>query len=186
MEWRILSFQQPWLELVVRGLKSIENRKLLWSYRGGVLLHASASVPGRKFHDACERARGILNAYAATAWERFRVEMLDQRIVRGEVVWCPGPRMHFGGIVGRARFDGVIPKRTVGLGDDPEGLGPHAGAAIANGAVTPDGLRWWFRDQNGYVLRDIAPLPLTPWKGGLGLRKAPADLLARLGLAEAA
>ena len=38
---RIISIRQPWATLIVRGVKSIENRSWATSYRGPVLVHAS-------------------------------------------------------------------------------------------------------------------------------------------------
>lgn len=40
-EIRILSIRQPWAELIVSGIKRIENRTWNTKYRGPVLIHAS-------------------------------------------------------------------------------------------------------------------------------------------------
>jgi hypothetical protein len=38
----------------------------------------------------------------------------------------------------------------------------------------------WFTGDYGFVLAHSRPLPLVLWKGQLGLRDAPAELLAKL------
>ena len=39
---KTLSVKQPWASLIVHGYKDIENRKWKTSYRGRILIHASA------------------------------------------------------------------------------------------------------------------------------------------------
>ena len=41
---RVLSVQQPWAELVLRGIKDVENRSKRTAYRGLLLIHASKSA----------------------------------------------------------------------------------------------------------------------------------------------
>lgn len=51
---KALSIKQPWAYLIAAGIKDIENRTWKTSYRGRVLIHASASAP--------KSIRAILNA----------------------------------------------------------------------------------------------------------------------------
>src|SRR5688572_5460847 len=41
---RLLSIQQPWAELILRGLKDVENRKWRTNHQGPLLIHASRTV----------------------------------------------------------------------------------------------------------------------------------------------
>lgn len=68
--------------------------------------------------------------------------------------------MQRGGIVGRARIVDVLP--------------PHRPEALY-----PDGVdrRWHMRDQFGFVLADVEPLPFVPCKGMLGLFDVPEDVV---------
>lgn len=171
--WRVLSLQQPYADAVLYLGKRIENRRQAWRYRGPVLLHASAGFgTAVEFTAACERIREVVGP---PAWEAFfqpRIRIVSRR---GEQAFVPlpGGPMVLGAIVGRAVIDGAIWR----------GAESAAAAALANGAITETDLRWWWRDQHGYVLRDAKAFeqPL-PWAGGLGLRHAPSSLLEDLGL----
>jgi hypothetical protein len=61
---KILSIRQPWAELIVRGIKDIENRDWLTRFRGPLLIHA-----GKKFED--ESVYRILDMLDATERQRF-------------------------------------------------------------------------------------------------------------------
>ena len=54
-----LSFRQPWLDLQISGVKTIEIRGWNTRYRGPLLLHASRQVDKEAFDDFV--AQGILN-----------------------------------------------------------------------------------------------------------------------------
>lgn len=41
---KMLTIRQPWAELIVRGIKTIENRGRDTKYRGPVLIHAAKKV----------------------------------------------------------------------------------------------------------------------------------------------
>ncbi len=41
---KIISIRQPWASLIVDGMKDVENRTWSTSYRGPVLIHASATL----------------------------------------------------------------------------------------------------------------------------------------------
>jgi hypothetical protein len=169
--------QVPWAHFVAAGLKPIENRRQRWAYRGPILVHVSAGIGSlEKFNAACLRIEDILGA-ESQAWCVFRDALLRVR-PGGGPCFAPRDEMPRGGIVARARIVDCI---------EPGDTTTRAAAKVLGaGYPTADGLRWWFEDQYGYVLADVERLPLTPWKAGLGLRKAPPDLLERLGIAREA
>lgn len=72
--------------------------------------------------------------------------------------WKDLPRS---GIVGRATLVDVIKPHT-------EPLTPPAGAD----------LRWWMREQHGFVLTNIAPTVFVPCKGALQFWDVPANILS--------
>ena len=46
---KALSVRQPWAELIVAGLKDVENRTWRTDYRGPVLIHAGMKIePNRR------------------------------------------------------------------------------------------------------------------------------------------
>ncbi len=62
---RVLSFKQPWAQLICLGLKDAEGRSWDTPYRGKILIHASSAKPTKNFlakcydEDACEIANAI-------------------------------------------------------------------------------------------------------------------------------
>jgi hypothetical protein len=72
----------------------------------------------------------------------------------------PLAQMQRGGIVGRARIVGVVP---------PEGLSQREWDGLD--------LRWHMRDQYGFILADVEPLPFVPLKGALGLFNVPDNVV---------
>lgn len=61
---KILSIRQPWAELIVRGIKDLENRDWSTRFRGPLLVHA-----GKKFED--EAVEWILSKLDADERQRF-------------------------------------------------------------------------------------------------------------------
>ena len=49
---KALSIRQPWAWLIVHGSKRVENRSRRTHYRGPVLIHASAGMTIREYHEA--------------------------------------------------------------------------------------------------------------------------------------
>jgi hypothetical protein len=82
---KALSLRQPWLWLVLHEDKHIENRKLWWSYRGPILLHAAKAMTKKDYEDA----------------ERFVREQVDTKL---KLPAFEDPAYLRGGIVGRARI----------------------------------------------------------------------------------
>lgn len=59
---RALSIRQPWAWLIVHGHKDVENRSWPTSYRGPLIIHASATVARSYYEEAAaevERSFGI-------------------------------------------------------------------------------------------------------------------------------
>lgn len=51
---KVLTIKQPWAELIVHGVKDVENRTWSTNYRGRILIHTSArdalGAKGRYYH----------------------------------------------------------------------------------------------------------------------------------------
>lgn len=56
-----ISVRQPWAELIVAGLKTIENRSWKIHYRGTIAVHASSTNTKREYEAASQliRSRGM-------------------------------------------------------------------------------------------------------------------------------
>jgi len=61
MKYTTLSIRQPWAELIVAGLKTIENRSWQVHYRGTIAVHASSTNTKREYQSALQliRSRGM-------------------------------------------------------------------------------------------------------------------------------
>jgi hypothetical protein len=46
----------------------------------------------------------------------------------------------------------------------------------------PFDLRWWMREQHGFLLTDVRELPFAPLRGMLNFWPVAADIVAKLGL----
>jgi len=158
---RALSLNQPWLWAVLYAGKRIENR-VKWtdcSFRGPILLHASKGVGSRREFDAA--ASAVLDVWDPPRMQdRFHPPFAeargDLRGLRGEVLWSPRATLPRGGIVGRARIDGVIKNEA------------DMAAYAANHNDGAKQRAWWM-GTFALVLTDVEVLPFMPWKGELGL-----------------
>jgi hypothetical protein len=169
---KALSFTQPWLWAILHGGKRIENR-VAWKgcdYRGPILLHAAKSVGSQdEFNNTAQSLLVLLNKTGRVGIaERFRGECIDLKVDLMGPRWVPRATLSRGGIVGRARIDGV-------LRDGADF------ASYASNRFAPEGQAqraWWF---GGFalVLADVEPLPFVPWKGALGLFEVPEDYATR-------
>ena len=56
---KALSIRQPWAWLVVNGLKDVENRSWVTSFRGRVYIHASAKCTRREYKEAVDFVSSI-------------------------------------------------------------------------------------------------------------------------------
>lgn len=69
-----LSIHQPWIEMIVCGIKQVENRRWTTTYRGPLVLHASQSLDTVAYESAVEagfpigpKARLVRGAYLGVA-----------------------------------------------------------------------------------------------------------------------
>lgn len=61
-------------------------------------------------------------------------------------------------------------------------LGGIVGITEIVACIRPHPSKWYAPDHYAFVLANSHPLPFVPWRGGLSLRDAPADLLRILAL----
>lgn len=151
---KLLSLRQPWAWAVMHGGKRIENRKWNTNYRGQVAIHASKGC-------------GVIECAQAMEW------MLDRELLLPDAPW-PGieaaPR---GGIVGLARVYNVIPPGREAFAAEIARQCSRLGNEVD--------LRWWDREQFGFVLVDVTEVPFVPAPGSIGLFDVPHDVLQRMG-----
>jgi hypothetical protein len=148
-EWFALSIQQPWLDLILRGIKTVEVRSWAIKRRGPILLHAARAVDWKAaaqfgYCDPLGLPRGALVGYAeiaevfafndenwyATAerhWVLYPLRSTDYGAVLVNVraldrpVRCSGKRFFF-------PLTGVTLERALRqLRRDGTGLPPHPG-----------------------------------------------------------
>ena len=158
---RCLSIRQPWTWAILNAEKRIENRSRadgrmpsLCSYRGPLLIHASAGCTKREHGEAS----AWMVAKGLATWE----------LLHASLPYVPHltltPR---GGIVGVCNVVAFI---------GPDGF--------LQGFESPSGWdkaknvdkRWHIAGSYGLVLADVRPLPFTPFKGALGLFNVPDDI----------
>lgn len=165
-QWRALSFSQPWLDFTMRAArgepdpKLVENRRWNTKLRGPFILHAAKSYDG----DAWEWAlrRGLSKSHL--------------------------PELQRGGIVGIARLVGTISmmkgadRIRVDAAIYPCSIAVDSGTESLVIESRRYDLRWWMRDQYGFLLTDVCALPFTPHRGALGFWRVPAPVVASLGL----
>lgn len=110
---KCLSVQQPWADLIVRGVKDVENRTWWTRLRGPILIHAG------KHYDHGARAwierrlrpedRWVLTAAAARTGAIVGSTELVDCVTRSRSPWFAGP---FGFVLQGARcLDRAIPYR---------------------------------------------------------------------------
>jgi hypothetical protein len=71
-DWFALSIQQPWLDLILRGVKTVEVRSWAIKRRGPILLHAARTIDWKAaaqfgYRDPLALPRGALAGYAEIA-----------------------------------------------------------------------------------------------------------------------
>jgi hypothetical protein len=139
--------------------KSVENRRLKWSYEGPIWLHEAVGGTRPEYEEACT----WMESRRLAQRESHRVELGAHLPILPPYEDIP----RRGGIVGRARIVGRLDKHT----------GARSSLALVGADYEP---RWWMADQHGYVLADVTAVPFVPLRGMLGLFTVPADVLARL------
>ena len=92
---KAISVRQPWAWLIAQGYRDVDNQSYPSSYRGWVLIHASASFDFEAFFDARIARRALKNQWATgPVFRRFGVE----------IQLPPLHTLPLGGIVGKARI----------------------------------------------------------------------------------
>lgn len=84
---RALSIKQPFAELIIRGIKDVENRDWATSHRGRLLIHASKAVDREAmrrhgFHDAALPTGALIGV----------VDLVDCTVKRGSAWHIPGQK----------------------------------------------------------------------------------------------
>lgn len=156
---KILSLMPPWSWLMTHGIegvpmKDVENRKWATSYRGPVLVHASKNWDAETF------------GFYAMPKQRWSDDTNR-----------PGTLFEVPSFI-PAEIKKVMPKYASSYK-----RGGVVGMFTITDCVIVSKSPWFFGPK-GFLVKDQKPLPFTPWKGQLGLRDAPAELLALLELDE--
>jgi hypothetical protein len=176
---KILSLMPPWPWLMTHGLpgvpmKDVENRTWATNYRGLVLVHASKNWDGEtfSFYQMPRRRKDVRDG------DKFQIPALVPAAIKE--VMPPWSKCYpMGGVVGMFTIVGLISEEDKDFklkGKLTRTLNQYELAALDSP---------WFFGKYGFVVKDAKPLPFTPWKGQLGLRDAPPELLALLGLDQA-
>jgi hypothetical protein len=107
-EWFALSIQQPWMDLIVRGQKTIEVRTWEVKRRGPILLHASRTVDWKAtflfcYEDPLALARGALVGYAEIL-DVFRFTR-ERWLATAESHWVVAPlgESYWGAVLGNVQ-----------------------------------------------------------------------------------
>ena len=149
---KALSLRPPWGNAVLYLGKSIENRRWNTAFRGEFLIHAAKIMTEGGWSDACEFCEGALGVPRKNEILAALGRDPERSILRG-------------GIVGRACLVDVVPPRLTEVSIEshyPKNLPANA-------------WRWHMREQYGFVLEAITPLPFTPWPGKLNFFNVPFD-----------
>ena len=83
---RTLSIQQPFAQLVVRGVKRLEVRPWTTTYRGRIAIHAASAVPSRDIVQEWKRDREMALRFADQGWlDREDLKALPRSAIIGTV-----------------------------------------------------------------------------------------------------
>jgi hypothetical protein len=83
---RTLSIQQPFAQLVVRGMKLLEVRPQDTDYRGRIAIHASAAVPPKAIEKQWKEDRDMALRFADEGWlDREDIKALPRSAIIGTV-----------------------------------------------------------------------------------------------------
>jgi hypothetical protein len=83
---RVLSIQQPFAQLVVRGVKRLEVRTWDTDYRGRIAIHASSAVPSQEVERQWQRNRAMALCFADQGWlDREDLKKLPRSAIVGTV-----------------------------------------------------------------------------------------------------
>jgi ASCH domain len=83
---RVLSVQQPFATLIVRGVKRVEVRSWETDYRGRIAIHASAAVPSQEIQREWYGDRAMGRCFADQGWlDREDLKALPRSAIVGTV-----------------------------------------------------------------------------------------------------
>ncbi|MBP7550060.1 MAG: ASCH domain-containing protein [Gemmatimonadaceae bacterium] len=84
---RVLSIQQPWAELVIRGVKTFEVRSWSATHQGGrIAIHASANIELKKVEALWADDRAVAQCFADQGWmDRDDLRALPRSAIIGSV-----------------------------------------------------------------------------------------------------
>lgn len=145
---RILSMREPWLCCV---LSPGPNPKRIENRKWNT--HYRGPI-------LLHRSKGLTQAYVDTAAAWLAERKLSATL---RAAWAGPDPLRMGGVCGYAEIVDVMRPASNLTG---EALFKWHDADV----------RWWMQEQYGFVLKNVKPLPFIPWRGGLGLRIAPAVL----------
>lgn len=162
-EVRVLSLLQPWASLWVGGKKKIETRDWGTRFRGRIAVHASMGFK-RETRVICE-----IEPFASALRDLgfSNPDTLPRGVVLGWVTLTDCQQMSVLGLPFGATFD-IEPRCAHPLLTEEE---------RAFGLYQAGRFAWLTAGSDGE--RHVLPEPI-PMKGSLGLRRCPADVVARL------
>lgn len=83
---RVLSIQQPWAQLVIRGVKQIEIRSWTAAYKGRIAIHASANTKWQEVEREWESSSAVARCFAEQGWiDRDDLKALPRSAILGTV-----------------------------------------------------------------------------------------------------
>lgn len=139
---KVLSLKQPWASLVVVGAKRFEVRSWQTTYRGSLLIHASASKPGKRVKTYFEQG---------DYFNRF-IDNTD---------WLP-----YGAIIGRVQLVAIFKTEWLVQHLEAQGLSNWQ-QELAFDDYTPNRYAWKLKDAEPleHILPIKGALGLWEYKG---------------------
>lgn len=156
---KIITLWQPWASLIALGLKQYETRSWLTPYRGPLLIHAAK----RPF--VLEEQSGkirVVDRDADWAWQSALELAYETGILTDQ---------------SRIPFAHQLPLGTVVAIADLTNCSRMTNFSISEMTQLEKHVGDWRQGRYAWHLDNIRPLAKPiPWKGGQGLRNAPAEL----------
>ena len=117
---KVIVIRQPRASLIVEGFKDVENRSWATSYRGPLLIQASASLPSKRRLDEMRqvaRRRGVVVPDELETGGIVGVVQLDDCVSKSRSKWSEGP---VGWLLSKPKKLPFMPlKGQLGLFDPP-------------------------------------------------------------------
>lgn len=112
--------------------------------------------------------RGALAIHAGKAYDRTGFHYARQKCADLGIPFPAEDAFQFGGIVGIANLMGMI---YINVDNEEDGDYAH---------YEDDWLKWWDRDEYGWILKGSRPTEFVPLRGRLHLWDLPPDIEAAL------